>query len=146
MPGTTFAREDESLRDMQIAAILRMLFLNEKNVDPNLEEAFNDQELQWKVLVLDVKSTAIISSVLRVNDLLKAGVTVHSLIQQRRAPLPDVPAVYFVSPSQENVNLIVEDLKEDKYSDFYVNFTSTLDRELLEDFANRCHLPVDQTR
>lgn len=66
-----------------------MLFLNEKNVDPNLEEAFNDQELQWKVLVLDVKSTAIISSVLRVNDLLKAGVTVHSLIQQRRAPLPD---------------------------------------------------------
>lgn len=114
-----------------------MLFLNEKTVDPNLEEAFNDQELQWKVLVLDVKSTAIISSVLRVNDLLKAGVTVHSLIQQRRAPLPDVPAVYFVSPSQENINLIVEDLKEDKYSDFYVNFTSTLDRELLEDFAKQ---------
>lgn len=114
-----------------------MLFLNEKNVDSNLEETFNDQELQWKVLVLDVKSTAIISSVLRVNDLLKAGVTVHSLIQQRRAPLPDVPAVYFVSPTEENVNLIVEDLKEDKYSEFYVNFTSTLSRELLEDFAKR---------
>lgn len=114
-----------------------MLFLNEKSTDSSSAEPLSDKELQWKVLVLDVKSTAIISSVLRVNDLLKAGVTVHSLIQQKRAPLPDVPAVYFVSPTQENINLIVEDLKEDKYSDFYVNFTSTLNRELLEDFAKQ---------
>lgn len=114
-----------------------MLFLNKNAPDFNAGESFNEQDLQWKVLVLDVKSTAIVSSVLRVNDLLKAGVTVHSLIQQVRAPLPDVPVVYFVSPIQENINLIVQDLKEEKYSAFYVNFTSTLNRELLEDFAKQ---------
>lgn len=119
------------------AAILKMLLLNKKSAGLNLEEAFNEEEIEWKVLVLDVESTAVISSVLRVNDLLKAGVTVHSLIQQRRAPIPDVPVVYFVSPTQENINLIVQDLKEDKYADFYVNFTSTLNRELLEDFAKQ---------
>ncbi|CCC69278.1 hypothetical protein NCAS_0C02880 [Naumovozyma castellii] len=114
-----------------------MLFLNKETADTNLEDTFNDQELLWKVLVLDKKSTAIVSSILRVNDLLKAGVTVHSLIKQDRAPLPDVPVVYFVSPSQENIDIIVQDLKDDKYSDFYVNFTSTLDRELLEAFAQQ---------
>ncbi|CDF87738.1 probable protein SLY1 [Zygosaccharomyces bailii] len=129
--------DEVSLRDMQIAAILRMLFLNKDTTDTNLESSFNDQELQWKVLVLDSKSTAIISSVLRVNDLLKAGVTVHALIQQRRASLPDVPAIYFVSPTQINIDKIVEDLKEDKYCDFYVNFTSTISRDLLEDFAKQ---------
>lgn len=114
-----------------------MLFLNKNAPDFNAGDSFSEQDLQWKVLVLDVKSTAIVSSVLRVNDLLKAGVTVHSLIQQTRAPLPDVPVVYFVSPTQENIDLIVQDLKEDKYSVFYVNFTSTLNRELLEDFAKQ---------
>lgn len=129
--------DDISLRDMQIAAVLKMLFLNKDSADTNLEDTYNDQELQWKVLILDLKSTAIISSVLRVNDLLKAGVTVHSLIHQTRASLPDVPAVYFVTPTQENINQIVKDLKEDRYSDFYLNFTSTLSRELLEDFAKQ---------
>lgn len=114
-----------------------MLFLNKDDVDTNMEGAFNEEELQWKVLIMDVKSTTIVSSVLRVNDLLKAGVTVHSLIHQTRASLPEVPAVYFVTPNQDNINLIVQDLKDDKYSDFYVNFTSTLDRELLEDFAQK---------
>lgn len=114
-----------------------MLFLNKDDVDTNMEGAFNEEELQWKVLIMDVKSTTIVSSVLRVNDLLKTGVTVHSLIHQTRASLPEVPAVYFVTPNQDNINLIVQDLKDDKYSDFYVNFTSTLDRELLEDFAQK---------
>lgn len=114
-----------------------MLFLNKDNVDPNLDETFNEEDLQWKALVMDVKSTAIVSSVLRVNNLLKAGVTVHSLIQQARAPLPDVPVVYFVTPNQENINLIVQDIKEDKYANYYVNFTSSLSRDLLEDFAQQ---------
>ncbi|CCF59603.1 hypothetical protein KAFR_0H01940 [Kazachstania africana CBS 2517] len=126
-----------SLRDMQISSVLKMLFLNEDTKNTNLEDTFNDQELIWKVLLMDVKSTAIISSVLRVNDLLKAGVTVHSLIHQDRSPLPDVPAIYFVSPTQGNIDFIVQDLKDDKYSEYYINFTSTLDRELLENLAQK---------
>lgn len=129
--------KEVSLREMQVDAILRMLFLNKEIDNKNLEDTFSDQEILWKVLILDKKSTAIVSSILRVNDLLKAGITVHSLIQQDRAPLPDVPAIYFVSPTIENINLIVDDLKQNKYMEFYINFTSTLDRELLEHFAQQ---------
>lgn len=134
--------KDVSLRDMQISAILKMLFLNKDsnnndNITTITDDIFNQQEIIWKVLVLDVKSTATISSVLRVNDLLKAGITVHSLIKQDRSPLPDVPAIYFVSPTKENIDVIVNDLKNDKYSEFYINFTSSLPRNLLEDLAQQ---------
>ncbi|AET39250.1 syntaxin-binding protein Ecym_4173 [Eremothecium cymbalariae DBVPG len=126
-----------SLRDRQIAIIERMLMFNTSSASADLNPGLEEQELVWKVLVLDSKSTAIISSIMRVNDLLKSGVTVHSLIKQNRSPLPDVPVIYFVQPTQENIDLIVQDLKNDKYADFYVNFTSSLKREFLEDFARQ---------
>lgn len=104
------SRKDISLRDMQISAILKMLFLNKDlnnndNITTITDDIFNQQEIIWKVLILDIKSTATISSVLRVNDLLKAGITVHSLIKQDRSPLPDVPAIYFVSPQRKTLTL-----------------------------------------
>lgn len=130
--------KEVSLRDLQVAAVLKMLFLNEAEVgDADLADTFNDREVYWKVLVLDARSTDVVSSVLRVNDLLKAGVTVHTLIGATRAPLPDVPAVYFVEPSLANIDAIVADIEADKYAAFYVNFTSSLDRSLLEHFAER---------
>lgn len=107
-----------------------MLCLNQE-----VQEA--EQELVWKVLILDSKSTKIISSVLRVNDLLEYGITVHSMITQRRAVLADVPVVYFVQPTLENVSAIIKDIENDQYSSFYINFTSSLSRSLLEDFAKR---------
>lgn len=128
---------DISLRDLQVSAILKMLFLNKETDNTNLEDTFNEDQIYWKVLVLDSKSIGIVSSVLRVNDLLKAGVTVHTLIHQDRASLPDVPAIYFVSPTQTNIDFIAQDLKEDKYSNFYINFTSTLSRDLLENLAQQ---------
>lgn len=138
--------EETSLRDRQITFIEKMLMFNKDTTSTDLTSGFNDQEMVWKVLVLDSKSTAIVSSILRVNDLLKSGVTVHTLIQQRRTPLPDVPVVYFVQPTQENIDLIVQDLKEDKYADFYVNFTSSLSRELLEHFARQVSLTTRSSK
>ncbi|SCU81777.1 LADA_0C01002g1_1 [Lachancea dasiensis] len=129
--------DDLSLRDKQIALIEKMLIFNTDKSTYDLTSGLDGQEVVWKVLVLDAKSTAIVSSILRVNDLLKSGVTVHSLIQQKRSPLPDVPVVYFVQPTQENINAIVQDLKDDKYAEFYINFTSVLNRELLEDLARQ---------
>ncbi|CEP61443.1 syntaxin-binding protein LALA0_S03e02982g [Lachancea lanzarotensis] len=129
--------DENSLRDRQIALINKMLMFNQDTSTSDLTSGSDFQEVVWKALVLDAKGTAIVSSILRVNDLLKAGVTVHSLIQQKRSPLPDVPVVYFVQPTQENIDAIVQDLIEEKYAEFYINFTSVLNRELLENFAKQ---------
>lgn len=112
-----------------------MLHFNIDAEHSDLTSSLNGEEIVWKVLVLDAKSTAIVSSVLRVNDLLRCGITMHTLINSARSPLPDVPVIYLVEPTLDNVNKISQDIKEDKYSSYYINFTSSLNRDLLEVLA-----------
>lgn len=113
-----------------------MLHLN-KDGAADLTLALKSEEIVWKVLVMDRAAQAVISLVLRVNDLLRCGITVHALVGSPRSALPDVPAIYFVKPTVENVTHILTDLQEDKYESFYVNFTLAIARELLEDFAKK---------
>ncbi len=127
---------DLSLRDRQISVLQKMLHLN-KEGSADLTLASKSEEIIWKVLVLDTKSRAILSSVLRVNDLLKCGITVHALITSNRASLPDVPVIYFIEPTIENILVVIDDLNQDKYDSFYINFTSLINRELLEEFAKK---------
>lgn len=110
-----------------------MLNLNQEKDD---EDSKDDQNV-WKVLVFDSFGRDLISSVLRVSDLFKNGVTVHMLLNTDRYPIPDVPAVYFVSPTAENVKIIAKDLANGLYESAYLNFISPLPRDLLEDLAQQ---------
>ncbi|ORY83815.1 Sec1-like protein [Protomyces lactucae-debilis] len=119
-----------SLRDRQIACIKRMLALDAadaQQVTPGV----------WKVLVFDALGQDVISSVLRVSDLREAGVTVHMQLKADRQPIGDVPAVYFVEPTQENVDRIVADLAKGLYEAAFLNFSSSISRPLLEDLASK---------
>lgn len=127
------------MRDRQITLLERMLHLN-KDGPADLTLATRNEEIVWKVLVFDTRSRAVVSSVLRVNDLLRCGITVHTLITLSRAPLPDVPVIYFVEPTRQNILAIINDLATDKYDTSFVNFTSSIDRELLEEFAKSVSL------
>ncbi|ORX55144.1 Sec1-like protein [Hesseltinella vesiculosa] len=91
----------------------------------------------WKVLIFDRFCQDIVSSIMRVNDLRENGITVHMLLSNDRSPLPDVPAVYFLEPTAENISRVCEDLNRNLYDDYYINFCSTVPRPLLEDFATR---------
>lgn len=53
-----------------------------------------------------------------------------------RPPIPDVPAVYLVSPTRESIKRISVDLEKGLYESFYLNFTSALSRPLLEELAS----------
>lgn len=128
-----------SIRILTPDALERMLHLN-KDGDADLTLASKNEQIVWKVLVFDSKSEPVISSVLRVNDLLRCGITVFKLIGGPRPPLPDVPVIYFVEPTAENISAILADLESEKYESFYVNFTLSIKREVLEDFAKRVSL------
>ncbi|KAJ9476839.1 Protein SLY1 [Pseudozyma hubeiensis] len=90
----------------------------------------------WKVLVMDKVSKDILATSLRVQDLRENGVTLHMQLHSDRPPLTDVPAVYFVSPTSQNVQRIAQDMKKMLYESFYVNFTSTVPKAVMEEFAN----------
>ncbi|KAF9321475.1 Vesicle trafficking between the ER and Golgi [Podila horticola] len=129
---------DPTLREQQIAAIATMLNLNQK---PEPAAAQADQvipmssDAEWKVLVFDNFGRDVISSVLRVNDLRENGVTVHMLLKNERQPIPDVPAIYFVEPTSENIRRISEDLSNHLYDSYYINFSSVIPRPLMEELA-----------
>ncbi|KAE8168702.1 Sec1-like protein [Aspergillus tamarii] len=143
------ASHSMSLRDRQVVSIQKILNLNH---DPQTEESHHDTSAQglistpilnedgdpiWKVLVFDNMGRDVISSVLRVNDLRTWGVTIHLNINSNRYPIPDVPVVYLVEPTQANLEMITNDLARGLYTPAYVNFLSSVPRPLLEDFASQ---------
>jgi hypothetical protein len=142
---TTTSAQRQTLRDRQVASIERILNLNhepsktESDVnslvtlsEPILNE---DGEPRWKVLVFDNLGRDMISSVLRVQDLRNFGVTIHLNLHAVRHPIPDVPVVYLVEPTSENIKAISSDLSKNLYDTAYVNFLTSIPRPLLEDFA-----------
>lgn len=59
----------------------------------------------------------------------------HRQLHSVRPALPEVPAVYFVSPTLANIRRIAQDLQKDLYESFHLNFVEPLPRSLLEDLA-----------
>ena len=119
-----------NVRAEQLSAISRMLSLN--------KEAAGDERSwiePWKVLVYDRFGRDIISPLLNVGDLRKLGVTLHLLLDSEREPISDAPAVYLVQPTDASVRRIADDCGKRMYSSFYVNFTPSVPRPLLESLA-----------
>lgn len=51
-------------------------------------------------------------------------------------PIPDVPAIYFTLPTDENVEKIAKDVESRLYGSFYLNFINPIARSKIEDLAN----------
>lgn len=119
-----------SIREKQIAALKRMLNLNVQVSKANLQEPV------WKVLVYDRFGEDIISPLVSVKELREMGVTLHLLLHSNRDSIPGVPAVYFVMPTDENIQRISQDFRNQVYDSYYLNFISPISRQKLEDLAS----------
>lgn len=128
-----------SLKAAQLKAVHRMLAFNEDhgaydNDEYNLPPAGSSHN-QWKILIYDAPCRSIISPLLSVSQLRRRGVTLHLLLHSDREPIPDVPAIYFVSPTKENLARIAQDCGKRLYGRAHLNFVTKLDRSLMEEFA-----------
>ncbi|KAL0942623.1 golgi transport protein [Colletotrichum truncatum] len=145
------AAKGHSLRDRQISALKKLLSLND-NIDENETDTTqanggalgpagsiitSDGDPLWKVLVFDDLGRDVISSVLRVSDLRALGITMHMHIRASRHAIPDVPVIYLVEPTPQNLQNITSDLQKGLYNPAYLNFLSSIPRPLLEDFAEQ---------
>lgn len=118
-----------SVRDKQITAIKRMLCLNAPLTKASAVEPV------WKVLIYDRCGQDIISPLISVKELRELGVTLHLLLHSDRDPIPDVPAIYFVLPTDENIQRISQDFRDQLYDAYYLNYVSAVSRQKLEDLA-----------
>nr|XP_058913208.1 sec1 family domain-containing protein 1 [Kogia breviceps] len=119
-----------SIRERQTVALKRMLNFNVPHIKNSTGEPV------WKVLIYDRFGQDIISPLLSVKELRDMGITLHLLLHSDRDPIPDVPAVYFVMPTEENIDRMCQDLRSQLYESYYLNFISAISRSKLEDIAN----------
>lgn len=61
--------------------------------------------------------------------------TLHLQLMTDRHPVPDVPAIYFVEPTLENIDRIILDHRAGLYSYMHLNFSSAISTKLLERLA-----------
>jgi hypothetical protein len=123
-----------SIRQRQHDAVVHMLNLNTGRLGAGALDENAPNEV-YKVLIMDRHCFEIITPLVKVHELRRHGVTLHLLLENDRQPIGDVPAVYFVSPTAENVKRIAGDLSSGLYDAHYLNFSSSLPRALLEELA-----------
>lgn len=90
----------------------------------------------WKFLIYDSIGQDILAPLFTIKELRNHGVTLHLLIDSDRDPVPDVAAVYFVMPTDDNIERICKDLMNHSYESYYFNFISAISRTKLETIAN----------
>ncbi|KAF5352645.1 hypothetical protein D9756_005815 [Leucocoprinus leucothites] len=139
-------KQATTLQQAQTRALLTLLNLNQPVENPPSPLTSNKPTSGlktppvtgppvWKILVLDQQTKDVLATVLRVQDLRDVGVTLHVQLHAVRPALPDVPAVYFVSPTLPNIRRIAQDLQKGLYESFHLNFVEPLPRSLLEELA-----------
>lgn len=65
---------------------------------------------KWKILVVDSHTKELLSSVLKMFDILQENVTSVENIEHNRAPQPGFEAAYLLCPTSFNVDRIIRDL------------------------------------
>eukprot|EP00747_Dinoflagellata_sp_TGD_P182700 gnl/TRDRNA2_/TRDRNA2_37044_c0_seq1.p1 gnl/TRDRNA2_/TRDRNA2_37044_c0~~gnl/TRDRNA2_/TRDRNA2_37044_c0_seq1.p1 ORF type:complete len:645 (-),score=118.27 gnl/TRDRNA2_/TRDRNA2_37044_c0_seq1:32-1966(-) len=118
----------QGVTELQRNVLLRMLSLSAAGQEQ--EETSN-----WKVLVYDKFCQEVVAPLLKVGSLRNRGVTLHLSLLQERLPVADVPAVYFVEPTEVNIQRICDDLAKGLYESCFINFASAVPRYLLEELA-----------
>ena len=137
-----------SIRELQSRVVTRMLRLNQPDPSSSLSLSTSSsssssssspfdplQSGGWKVLIYDQFGSDILSPLLSVSELRKLGITLHLLITAKRDAVRDTPAIYFVQPTRQNIDLILHDLSLHLYSAFHLHFTTSIPRPLLEHLA-----------
>ncbi|EKX34589.1 Sec1 family domain-containing protein 1A [Guillardia theta CCMP2712] len=89
----------------------------------------------WKILIYDNLSRDMVSTLFKVADLRRHGVTLHLNLHADRQPVQDAAAIYLVEPSIENIQRIARDCSSGLYDSMYLNWSSTISQDSLHSLA-----------
>ncbi|MEW5299817.1 MAG: hypothetical protein WDW36_002793 [Sanguina aurantia] len=90
----------------------------------------------WRVLVLDELTTRILSSAVRMSDILEANISCVEDLLKNREPMAQA-AVYFLTPSTQSVTRLLADFaKAPLYPSVHIFFSSKLTTEAMNRIKN----------
>ena len=101
----------------------------------------DDEELKFcfKILLFDDKVFNILSPLLKIYYLREFNISLTLNIKDNREKVSDIMAIYIISLTKDNLEYIYEDIKNQTFDNFYINFISydTSDnsyKNMLDDF------------
>ncbi|XP_041912291.1 syntaxin-binding protein 3 [Alosa sapidissima] len=93
----------------------------------------------WKILMLDQFTTQLLSSCCKMSDLMCEGITIVEDLFKVREPVPDMKAIYFITPTAKSVEAFIKDFKpKPKYKAAYVYFTDYCPDDLFSKIKTDC--------
>lgn len=65
----------------------------------------------WKVLIVDQTAVRVLGAACRTSEITEEGVTHIEKLELARQPIPDMEAVYLISPTEQSIRHLVSDWK-----------------------------------
>lgn len=143
------------LRDISRQRLLEEMVqqvLYHGQLEPRAVQRKDGETNKYVILVVDTYTLRVITTVCNIHNLLQEGVCLVEQLDNPREALPVLDAIYFISPTEENIRLLLEDTvgvdgkaKRGKYKSAHVFFTHFLPDPLLgriasaKGAANRIH-------
>ncbi|XP_054240585.1 syntaxin-binding protein 3 isoform X2 [Indicator indicator] len=99
------------------------------------------KEEEWKIMLLDDYTTKLLSLCCRMTDLLAEGITVVENVYKTREPVPQMKAIYFITPTKKSVDGLIDDFitkSSSRYKAAYVYFTDFCPDNLFNKIKSSC--------
>ena len=123
-----------SLRENCRLRILKDMLSALKDANPNVPNY---------ILVVDDVTTRIISSTLKMIELLEESVLALEKLELVRKPFPKMHVIYFITPTENSINKLCDDFKDAKkpaYGNVHVYLTNHLEQPLMDKLTKQPNL------
>ncbi|MEQ2224848.1 Syntaxin-binding protein 3 [Ilyodon furcidens] len=93
----------------------------------------------WKIMILDPFTTKLLTSCCKMSDLMEERITIVEDLFKSREPVPEMKAIYFMSPTSKCVDAFIADFKpKPKYKSACVYFTDYCPNDLFNNMKACC--------